>query len=331
MSNIKDVAALASVSVSTVSIILNGKSRERKISQETQDRVYNAIKELNYQPNLSAKKLRSLDSKKTIALFWTTDFRGVMLARFLSGLQNRIKTAGFQFDIIIYPYENDRLCEEDSLTKIANFHGAIIANASQKDIEFLKTLKPMTPIVLYNRELEGYSSVSVDDKIIGQKVFEAVKHKKNVGLIKAPYAFEGMKKRDQTLTELLQSNNQNILEYKADFNDSSYGYKLAESIDFKKLDILFVASDMLAAGIIHYCYQKNIKIPDDIEIIAIGNGLTNIDEYLNPSLSVIEIPMETMAEKCIDIMNQLFHHSVIINKTVEPQIQLRNSTKNKQS
>ena len=83
MASIKDVAAKAQVSISTVSIIINGKSKERKISKETQEKVLNAMKELNYQPNLSAKKLRLADTKKTIALFWTTDFRGVMLARFL--------------------------------------------------------------------------------------------------------------------------------------------------------------------------------------------------------------------------------------------------------
>ena len=53
MASIKDVAAKAQVSISTVSIIINGKSKERKISKETQEKVLNAMKELNYQPNLS--------------------------------------------------------------------------------------------------------------------------------------------------------------------------------------------------------------------------------------------------------------------------------------
>ena len=36
MASIKDVAKLANVSISTVSIIINGKSKDRKISLETQ-------------------------------------------------------------------------------------------------------------------------------------------------------------------------------------------------------------------------------------------------------------------------------------------------------
>ncbi len=49
MPSIKDVAKLAGVSISTVSIILNGKAQERKISIDTQEKVASAIKTLNYQ------------------------------------------------------------------------------------------------------------------------------------------------------------------------------------------------------------------------------------------------------------------------------------------
>ena len=48
MATIKDVAKYAGVSISTVSIILNGKAQDRKISLDTQEKVANAIKSLNY-------------------------------------------------------------------------------------------------------------------------------------------------------------------------------------------------------------------------------------------------------------------------------------------
>ena len=44
MATIKDVAKYAGVSISTVSIILNGKAQDRKISLDTQEKVANAIK-----------------------------------------------------------------------------------------------------------------------------------------------------------------------------------------------------------------------------------------------------------------------------------------------
>ena len=84
---------------------------------------------------------------------------------------------------------------------------------------------------------------------------------------------------------------------------------------------------MIAAGIMHYCYKTHIVIPDDIEIVSIGNGLTHVDAFLNPSLSIIEIPLEKMAGECLHVLNQLFSQSLIINKSVEPQTIVRESLK----
>ena len=54
MTNIKDVAIKAGVSVSTVSRVMNNRGY---ISQATKDKVFNAMKDLNYQPNEIAKSL----------------------------------------------------------------------------------------------------------------------------------------------------------------------------------------------------------------------------------------------------------------------------------
>lgn len=53
----RDVAALAGVSVATVSYVLNGKS-ERRVGADTRERVLAAAAELNYAPNQSARSLR---------------------------------------------------------------------------------------------------------------------------------------------------------------------------------------------------------------------------------------------------------------------------------
>ena len=59
MTTIKDIAELANVSATTVSLILNGKAKERRITEATIKRVTDAMKELDYKPNLSARRLRT--------------------------------------------------------------------------------------------------------------------------------------------------------------------------------------------------------------------------------------------------------------------------------
>ncbi len=325
MSSIKDVAALAGVSVSTVSIILNGKAEERKISQQTQEKVAKAIKELNYQPNLSAKRLRSSNEKKIIALFWTTDFREVMLARFISGLHQQIQQLELNYDIVIYPYENNKLYLEKSLQGSSSFHGAIIANASKKDLEYLQTFKPLIPIVLYNRELDNYSGIIVDDKMIGQQAAYLCRNMHSVGLIKTPYVFEGMRLRNESFLSQINEYGINSKIYEIEENSMDDAYEYAKNIDFQNLDALFLPSDHIAYGIMHYCYQNYIKIPEDISLIAIGNGLTQYAKYSNPSLTVIEIPMEDMASKCLTMINQLFKDSTLIKERINPYVIVRDS------
>lgn len=55
MATIKDVAKLAGVSFKTVSRVIN---RELSVGEELRERVWMAIKELDYQPNISARQLR---------------------------------------------------------------------------------------------------------------------------------------------------------------------------------------------------------------------------------------------------------------------------------
>ncbi|HLV50139.1 MAG TPA: LacI family DNA-binding transcriptional regulator, partial [Erysipelothrix sp.] len=61
MSSMSDVAKKAGVGVSTVSKVLNNYDN---ISQETRDRVMEAVEELNYVPNAVASALSSKKSKR---------------------------------------------------------------------------------------------------------------------------------------------------------------------------------------------------------------------------------------------------------------------------
>jgi LacI family purine nucleotide synthesis repressor len=51
----KELAAYTGLSVSTVSLVLRGEAKKRSISQATQEKIWRAVKEHNYQPNMSAR------------------------------------------------------------------------------------------------------------------------------------------------------------------------------------------------------------------------------------------------------------------------------------
>ena len=70
---IKNIADKLGLSVSTVSVVLNGRGDQVRISKETQKKVLNAAKEINYQPNIYARRLRQAANEEApyvLALFW---------------------------------------------------------------------------------------------------------------------------------------------------------------------------------------------------------------------------------------------------------------------
>ena len=88
MVKIKDVAAKAGVSVSTVSYVINGKAEQIRISEVTQKKVWEAVEELNYRPNMQAKKLKTGQAfSPTYAVLWNERANSNLLDRFMSGVQ----------------------------------------------------------------------------------------------------------------------------------------------------------------------------------------------------------------------------------------------------
>src|SRR5687767_15897093 len=58
-SSIVDIARELNISITTVSFILNGKAREKRISSELVEKVLKFVEEVNYVPNQLAKSLRT--------------------------------------------------------------------------------------------------------------------------------------------------------------------------------------------------------------------------------------------------------------------------------
>lgn len=319
MSSIKDVAREANVSISTVSIIVNGKEKERKISDYTVNKVKEAMKKLGYVPNVSAKKLRTNSDRKTIALYWTNDFRGIMLSQFVSGIENTINELDLNYDLIIYPYKINHLKEEQSISQM-NYHGAIIANCSNEDLDYLNSINPLVPVTLYNRKSTKYHSVYVDDEIIAHELSLLIKDI-DVTIVKAPAVFEGMNTRVKKLKEYLSD--RNISEYLLAENSAKEAFSQTSSINLK--GTVCCDSDMIALGIMHYCYKNNVRIPEDIRLIAVGNGLNSISEYLNPSLSIVSIPLEEMARECVIMTDKLLNNIECENISIRPKAYIRSS------
>ncbi|WP_432409420.1 LacI family DNA-binding transcriptional regulator [Wukongibacter sp. M2B1] len=306
MATMKDVAKLADVSVTTVSIIINGKAQERKIPQQTCDKVIKAIHALGYQPNLSARRLRTNDTRKPIiAFYWPLDYRTHILASFLNGIQSEIERQNFDCELVIQTYENDYISKNASGIIKNSYNGVIIGAPSDRDLEFLETLAPPMPLVLINRDSKRYSTIYTDTNEVGFTAANLFHQKgyKEVAILSAEKPYLAAELRVKAFLDAcfeldIEVKKSCIL---TGANSIKGGALAAEQYCNLKNPPrgLFCESDFMALGAIHTFKQHGIHIPEDVEIIAIGLLDSESTEYSIPSISVIEMPSSKIAASAV--------------------------------
>ena len=318
MPTVKDVAELAGVSPSTVSIVVNGKQNERKISKETQERVHKAILQLNYQPNVSAKKLRNnADTEYMIAVYWASDSRTVSVARLIKGIQETMDIHHYPVNIIICPYKNDFLCEEKGLQTNNLFHAAIIANTSAKDMEFLEGFTPNIPTVLYNRYSEKYNTVTINSLDLEEKIVNAISARKpkRVGAMLMENPYLGIKIRRDCFFKACAEQHidmvpENIVYSSAD--TVAAGMKAIEELLTHDAlpDVLYCESDGMAHGALRALQQHHIAVPQDMGVISVCMGIPEVCEITVPALTVADIPAEQLATKSLDLIVKVLRQHI---------------------
>ena len=178
MATIRDVAARAGVSPTTVSIVMNGRAREKRIPDATVERVTSAMRELGYSPNLTARRLRTNEARKPIiAFYWPLDYRTNMLGSFLSGIKESLAERGYECELVVQTYENDKFEKAAAPIVQNNYNGVLVGAASPSDLQYLETLDPPMPVVLINRESNRFSTVGANSGNMGLQAASLIRQR----------------------------------------------------------------------------------------------------------------------------------------------------------
>ncbi|WP_334074491.1 MULTISPECIES: substrate-binding domain-containing protein [Paenibacillus] len=311
MVTMKDVAKLAEVSVSTVSIVVNGKAKERNIPLKTYDKVVKAMDELGYQPNVSARRLRNLDqAKPIIALYWTLDARTNMLAALLAGIQSEIEKKQFECELVIRIYTNDQIAKDAKEIKNNSYSGIIIGATSESDVAYLESLSPRMPIVLINRKSKIFSTVYVDSEEVATEAVSLLTKQSirqiGVAAIESPYVASSQR-INAFLEECKKQQISVEQRHMIKAPNSLAGGLIAAEKYLQITDrprVLFCESDTIVLGMIHQFNRQNIRIPEEVAIISIGMTGPDATQYSTPSITTIDIPSEKIAAAAIAILHE---------------------------
>jgi LacI family transcriptional regulator len=334
MASIKEIAQLANVSQGTASMVLNGKGEQYRITLGTQQKVFEAAKQLNYQPNISARRLRSGGETvlPIIALFWAMDTRTALISRFLKGLYNALSNVEGDYELLIQPYVGTKLNEARSLITGTRYNGAIIANPAEEDEEFLDQARLNVPIVLYQRSSSKYSSVNVDSYRTGADVANLFSNRghADVGVIVPNVSSRAIRLRNEGFLAKAEDIGLIVKAEHIVYSDFSErgGYEAVHQLHAQSQTFpsaLLIISDQMAVGALRALNELGKKVPEEIEIV--GHDDDEVTSFTIPTLSTVHLPVEEMAGACVTMLTDLIHHREIapLSNMFETHIVLRKS------
>lgn len=309
-----DVARLAEVSRSAVSLVLSGRGDHARLSEETQDRIRKAAEELNYHPNAAGRSLVR-GRTETIALV-IRDLRLLEVDPFLlpllSGILQATKGQGYRV-LVESAQSNDDTDPFGNLMDSGRIDGMIVENPDYGDKSLMRLIKSGRPVVVMGSQgLPEEYSVGIDDYRIG---YVATEHLTSIGRRriahiayseKGIYAVDNRMKgyRDAMHAAGLKVNPKLIVH--ANFSTES-GYKAMTEI--LKMDgspdAIFVSSDAVAIGVVAAAKDAGLRVPEDIAIASVDD--ISFSNYVRPSLTTVtsepHVCGRLAGEMLIDLMS----------------------------
>ncbi len=306
----KQIAEKLGLSPVTVSIVLNGRGDQMRIAQNTQQRIQDMAREMDYQPNIYARRLRKSGEEEApliIALFWREEYLDDLLARFLKGLYQAIKKQSQKIELVLQSYDFGNLEHYHRYINSNHYNGAIIGGISKEDQLYLEQNDFDIPLVLVGRNTQKYHSVMINYHEAGMTcahLFSLRKHK-TAGLIGLSTKGEAVRLIEHAFLETCKEKGiyleKELISYCKDRSFSS-GYESAMGLlsQEHRPTALFVMDVRNALGVLKACKTMSLRMPEDIEILVFGEN--EIFSYSEPTITCILQPMEQFAESALNML-----------------------------
>lgn len=307
MVRMKDVAEMAGVSLITVSRVLNA---PELVKDETKARVEEAIKELKFVPNYTAKALAE-NKTRVIYLYIPKEssLDELMNMNLISGIMAHLSEKQYSLQIT-RNFELPQKCD-----------GMIIigVNGSEKDMDS----KIRVPYVVFGKTNLNVDHVDVNNYKGSYDMTKYLisKGHKDILFLKINNGNQGFNERFRGYKDALLDSD---IEFKEslvidiDENQEQLAYlatRYSEKIE--KATALFCSTDLSAVGAYRALKEKNIVIPKDISVVGF-DGLAN--EVV--PLTTVKQPIYNVGERLAEILiNRINNRSKEIERVLlEPQI-----------
>ncbi len=330
----EDVARRAGVSRSIVSYVIN--KGPRSVSEETRQRVLEAIKTLGYRPNKYAQLLSTpadAVAEKYIGIILAAKymFQRPYYGHILASIHEHAhqKDRHIRFIRVFDDFNDPALFNE--LIHPNEIGGAILLGLDQvlttSDERGLieQIVDRVARVVCVEWEWPGVPSVQFDRHTAA---YQATRHLLDIG--RSQIAYIGPEDRrlqgyQQAIWEQRLTPEEQLIHFAV---APEWGYACCDDL-FRTgvpVDAICTGTDEVAIGVLKYLHEHGIHVPQDVAVASIDN--LDISAYLIPSLSTVDIPKNEIGQQAVNALltQQANGNSAAISITVRTQLIVRDST-----
>ncbi|EFH84016.1 LacI family DNA-binding transcriptional regulator [Ktedonobacter racemifer] len=300
MATIRDIAKETGLGVGTISRVLNSTGY---VSQETREKVMDAIKKLQYTPNGVA---RALAKKRTMIIGVVVhDLTNPFVPGIASGISDEARRQGYTMMLLDTLWQMEHELNTVEMLRQQLVDGVILLSPANANVLKSKLSEVGLPLVVIDHgEAIGTSDITVDHY---KGAMEALQwalecgHRR-IGFLAGP---PGLRFSDLRLRAYLDAMNWQHLAIdtidrhsqlpiaQADFRFDK-GISATEALlqRHPELTCIFAANDLSALGALHYLAEHKIAVPEEVAVIGFDDIPTA--SLVHPPLTTIHQPIYEM-------------------------------------
>lgn len=291
-----DVATLAQVSRSAVSLVLSGRASAARLSSDTVERVLKAAEALHYRPNASGRSLVRGKTDTIGLIIRDLDLLDVdpVLSLLLSGIVHRCRAGGYQV-LVETARGNGEGDPFGELMDSGRIDGMIVENADYADPSLRRLIQSGRPVVVFGSQgLDEENAVGGGEHRTGEMVTEHLMARGRRRIAHITYSSEGIFSVDQRLagyraalaTAGVVADPRLVVH--ANFSMES-GYRAMQQLLAlaEPPDAVFIGSDAVAIGAMAAITDAGLSVPADIAVASVDD--IEMARFCRPALTSVPI------------------------------------------
>ncbi|OLU13548.1 LacI family transcriptional regulator [Pseudomonas sp. PA1(2017)] len=327
MATIKDVAARAGISYTTVSHVVNG---TRPVSDPVRSKVEAAIAELGYVPSGVARSLR-VRATGTLGLL-VPNASNPYFAELARGIEDHAERNGYSVILCNSDDDTDKQLRYLRVLLERRIDGLIVATVAS-DAAFAEALANLrVPLVLVDRSLEGVSAdqLRVDHE---QGAYLATRHllelgHRRIACIGGPASTQVAQLRAAGYRRALDEAGIAARAVADCPFTSPAGHAAAQALlaGEQRPTAIFAGNDMIALGVLRAAAERQLQVPQQLSVVGFDD--IEVSRYLHPALTTVGQCIGALGEQVAARLLERIRTPglAVAQRLIEPILVLRESS-----